>query len=86
MRLSSEFGTEGAELTRSIRPYGELASDGANSIDPLSTSKRPIWLVSSMEVAAESYLVLTTDYGLNSYLISKGIIALNYNQFRLRVL
>lgn len=37
---------------------------------------------SIIEVAAEPYLVLTTDYRLHGRLTSKGIAALNYNHFR----
>lgn len=37
---------------------------------------------SIMEVAAEPYLVLTTDYALAGYLVNKGIAALNYNYIR----
>ncbi len=35
-----------------------------------------------VEVAAEPYLVLTTDCRLYGHLTSKGITALNYNHFR----
>ena len=37
---------------------------------------------SIVEVAAEPYLVLTTDYKLNGYLVSKGLASLNYHNFR----
>ncbi len=37
---------------------------------------------SIFEVAAEPYLVLTTDYRLHGHLTSRGIAALNYNHFR----
>ena len=35
------------------------------------------------EVAAETYLVLTTDARLNTHLARQGIASLNYNNFRL---
>jgi hypothetical protein len=38
---------------------------------------------SIVEVAAETYLVLTTDARLNAHLASQGIASLNYNNFRL---
>lgn len=34
------------------------------------------------EVAAEQYLVLTTDARLNAHLAKKGVASLNYNNFR----
>ena len=37
---------------------------------------------SVVEVAAEPYLVLTTDARLNAHLAQKGIASLNYNNFR----
>jgi len=41
---------------------------------------------SIIEVAAQPYLVLTTDYKLAGHLTKKGMAALNYNHFRLAVI
>ena len=37
---------------------------------------------STMQVAAEHYLVLTTDYKLYGYLHKNGLAAVNYNNYR----
>lgn len=58
-----------------LTPARALA--GAAEFVPLGITDTSI-----IEAAAESHLVLTTDYRLHGRLISKGIDALNYNHFR----
>lgn len=65
------------ETTREHSPTAEGLASKAEFV-PFGITDTSI-----VEVAAETYLVLTTDARLNTHLARQGIASLNYNNFRL---